>query len=61
MIVIVNDGSNDNTVKEVKKKMVENEAERKASIVLLSHPVNRGGGAANKTGITFLQQNHEEL
>jgi len=41
-IIVVDDGSNDNTVEIVK---------RKEDIVLVQHPINRGYGAALKTGI----------
>lgn len=56
-IVVVNDGSRDSTVSVVEEKI----AERKAHIVLISHPINRGGGAANKTGIAFLQKHAKEM
>jgi len=59
-IVIVNDGSTDKTDQEVLQRMREGN-ERKASIILLSHPINRGGWSANKTGLAFLRKHHKEL
>ncbi len=57
-IVIVNDGSTDNTVEEIKKKQ---EKYKEKTIVVISHPINRGGGAANKTGLHFLRHHAKEL
>lgn len=57
-IIVVNDGSSDDTSAIVEQKKVEYPD---ASIILLSHPINRGGGAANKTGLMFLKKNWEHL
>lgn len=57
-IVIVNDGSTDNTLTEIEKKQ---EKYKEKTIVVISHPINRGGGAANKTGLTFLRNHAKEL
>lgn len=35
--------------------------EDNVTILLLSHAINRGGGAANKTGLSFLQSNYDRL
>lgn len=57
-IVIVNDGSMDGTAHIVRKKQ---EQHTHAMILLISHPINRGGGAANKTGFSFIKQYGKEL
>ncbi len=57
-IVIVNDGSRDNTLEEITKKQKQHPEKL---IIVLSHPINRGGGAANKTGILFLKKHYSEL
>ena len=43
LIIVVNDGSTDSTAKEVAK----------TSAILLNHTLNRGVGAATKTGLTY--------
>lgn len=40
-IIVVNDGSNDNTYKQAKS----------TGVIVLKHPINRGKGAATQTGI----------
>lgn len=57
-IVIINDGSMDTTAHVVKEKQSKFP---EASIVLISHTINRGGGAANKTGFAFLETHYKEL
>ncbi len=58
-IVIVNDGSQDDTIAQVeeKKKLYTNQA----GIYILSHMINRGGWAANKTWLQFIQQYQSQL
>lgn len=57
-IVIVNDGSRDNTLAEIRKKQQQHADKQ---IIVLSHAINRGGGAANKTGILFMKKYYPEL
>jgi len=45
-LILVNDGSTDNT-----QKVMESAAKQRENITLISHAVNRGGGAARNTGI----------
>jgi len=52
-IVIVNDGSRDNTVQIITEKIDKN---KDKNIVLISHDINRGGGSANKTWFEFLKE-----
>ncbi|MBP8016587.1 DUF2304 family protein [Candidatus Gracilibacteria bacterium] len=52
-ILIVNDGSTDNTLNVVSQKKFKY---KKSNIIILSHLINRGGGAANKTGFEFLRK-----
>ena len=59
-IIIVDDGSTDKTHEEVQKR-IETYADNDVNIILLSHSINRGGGAANKTGIQFLKRHHKEI
>ncbi|MDD2487250.1 MAG: DUF2304 family protein [Candidatus Gracilibacteria bacterium] len=57
-IVIVNDGSVDNTVRSVLDKKLQHDG---SDIILLSHLINRGGGSANKTGFEFLRRYGDSL
>lgn len=50
-VVVINDGSVDDTQKEVSK----------ANIKLLSHIINRGLGAAIKTGLTYAKENNFDI
>lgn len=52
-IVVVNDGSIDETANIVSEKIVQYDNQR---IILLSHLINRGGWAANKTGFQFIKK-----
>jgi len=52
-IIIVNDGSSDNTGKIIKDFISKN---KKNHILLLTHLINRGWWAANKTGFEFLKK-----
>ena len=49
-ILIVNDGSKDNT-----KNIIMTLQQQYPGILLINHPINRGGGAANKTGFLFFK------
>lgn len=57
-ILIVNDGSRDNC-----KDIVSEKQKQYPQILLLmaSHTINRGGGAANQTGYNFIKRYGEEL
>ncbi|HMS91499.1 MAG TPA: DUF2304 family protein [Candidatus Absconditabacterales bacterium] len=57
-LVLVNDGSSDTTLEilEEKKKQYPN-----ILIIILSHTINRGGGAANQTGYNFIKKYGDEL
>lgn len=53
-IIIVNDGSDDNTLKIVRSiPKPEN-----ANIIIISHPVNKGKGQALKTGFEYILKNN---
>lgn len=57
-ILVINDGSQDNTeevIKEKQKKYADK------LIMLASHDINRGGGAANQTGYNFIKKYWDEL
>ncbi|HRX63979.1 MAG TPA: DUF2304 family protein [Candidatus Absconditabacterales bacterium] len=57
-IVFVNDGSKDNTLEvlDTKKKKYKD-----CLFIIISHDINRGGGAANQTGYRFIQDYSTEL
>ncbi|HKL43790.1 MAG TPA: DUF2304 family protein [Candidatus Absconditabacterales bacterium] len=57
-MVFVDDGSKDNTLEilEQKKKQHKN-----CLFVIISHTINRGGGAANQSGYKFIQTHAKEL
>lgn len=57
-IVVVNDGSKDDTISVVEAKIQEY---KDASIYLINHIINRGWGAANKTWFQFIQSYKKEL
>ncbi len=50
-IVVVNDGSQDNTA----------EVASKHTVHVLSHLINRGAGAATKTGLEYTKEQHAEV
>ena len=57
-IVLINDGSSDNTLhvlQEKKKQYPE------FLLIILDHTINRGGGAANQTGYNFIKKYGDEL
>lgn len=57
-LVLINDGSSDNTLQvleDKKKKYPE------AFIIILSHTINRWGGAANQTWYNFIKKYGDEL
>lgn len=57
-ILIVNDWSQDNSLKEVQKKQKQYPDKL---ILLASHTINRGGGAANQTWYNFIKKYWEKL
>ena len=57
-IVIVNDWSRDNTLEVLKQKKAENPD---CLFIILSHTINRWGGAANQTWYKFIQTYAKEL
>lgn len=57
-ILIVNDGSRDNTISEVNKIKA---AYPDALIILVNHMINRRHGAGNKTGIEFFRRYGDQL
>jgi glycosyltransferase involved in cell wall biosynthesis len=52
-LVIINDGSTDNTAEILK----EFEAQRNKKITIITHPINKGKGEALKTGFDFVVKN----
>lgn len=52
-ILVINDGSQDNTEEIIKNK--QSKYSNKL-IMLASHDINRGGGAANQTGYNFIKK-----
>ena len=50
-VVVINDGSSDNTQSEV----------RRAGIPIINHVINRGLGAAIKTGIAYASVNKADI
>lgn len=52
-IIVVNDGSRDNTVQVVNERAIKH---KDKNIVLISHDINRGAGSANKTWFEFLKK-----
>ncbi|MDR0282159.1 MAG: DUF2304 family protein, partial [Candidatus Peribacteria bacterium] len=57
-LIFVNDSSRDhslNILEQLKTKHPE------CLFIICSHPINRGGGAANKTGFTFIKQHADVL
>lgn len=57
-IIIINDGSQDNTLSIIEKKKAEYP---ECMILAFSHMINRGGGAANQTGYNFVKTYWELL
>jgi glycosyltransferase involved in cell wall biosynthesis len=57
-ILLVNDGSSDNTLEILEQKKAEYP---QALIIIASHTINRGGGAANQTGYNFVKKYGEKL
>ena len=56
--LFINDGSNDTSL-ELLEELQATHPE--CDIIICSHPINRGGGAANKTGFSFIKQHHQLL
>lgn len=57
-LVLINDGSSDNTLSIFQDKKKEYPD---ALIIILDHTINRGGGAANQTGYNFIKKYGDEL
>ncbi len=57
-IVLANDGSTDNTLQIMEKKKRQYPD---ALIIILSHTINRGWGAANQTGFNFVKKYGDEM
>ncbi len=57
-IVLINDGSSDNSLSVLEKKRKQYEDKM---IIVLSHTINRGGGAANQTGYNFIKKYGDEM
>lgn len=57
-IILINDGSTDNSLRVMEKKKKQYPD---ALIIILSHTINRGGGAANQTGFNFVKKYGDEL
>ncbi len=57
-MVFINDGSQDASLEILKEKKAEYP---ELMIIILSHTINRGGGAANKTGYSFIKRYAEQL
>jgi cellulose synthase/poly-beta-1,6-N-acetylglucosamine synthase-like glycosyltransferase len=57
-IIAINDGSLDNSLSilQEKKKQYSDKL-----LIIASHIINRGGGAANQTGFNFIKKYHKEL
>jgi glycosyltransferase involved in cell wall biosynthesis len=47
-VIVINDGSKDNTLKEA----------RRAGATVVSHPINRGAGAAAQTGLQYARKHN---
>lgn len=57
-MLFINDGSQDASLEILEQKKTEHP---EAMMIILSHIINRGGGAANKTGYAFIKRYAEEL
>ena len=57
-LVLINDGSSDNTLQILQEKKKQHPD---TLIIILSHTINRGGGAANQTGYNFIKKYGDEL
>lgn len=57
-IVLINDGSSDGTLDVLLNKQKQYHDKM---IIVLSHTINRGGGAANQTGYNFIKMYGDEL
>ncbi|MCX6823010.1 MAG: DUF2304 family protein [candidate division SR1 bacterium] len=57
-IVLINDGSSDNSLSVLEKKRQQYPDKM---IIVLSHTINRGGGAANQTGYNFIKKYGDEM
>ena len=57
-LVLINDWSKDNSLEILREKQKQYPD---CLIIVLSHEINRGGGAANQTGYKFIQDYAEEL
>ena len=57
-IVLINDGSSDNSLSVLEKKRKQYPDKM---LIILSHTINRGGGAANQTGYNFIKKYGDEM
>jgi polyprenyl-phospho-N-acetylgalactosaminyl synthase len=57
-IVLINDGSSDNSLSVLEKKRKQYPDKM---LIVLSHTINRGGGAANQTGYNFIKKYGDEM
>lgn len=57
-ILLINDGSYDNSFQIIKEKQKQY---KDKLILIISHDINRGGGAANQTGYNFIKKYGDEL
>lgn len=57
-MIFINDGSQDASLEVLEQKKTEYP---ELMMIILSHMINRGGGAANKTGYSFIKRYAEQL
>jgi glycosyltransferase involved in cell wall biosynthesis len=57
-LIFVNDGSRDMSLSILEQQQAKHPD---CLFIICSHTINRGGGAANKTGFTFIQQHADKL
>lgn len=57
-MIFINDGSQDTSLEVLEQKKTEYP---ELMMIILSHMINRGGGAANKTGYSFIKRYAEQL
>jgi len=57
-LVLINDGSSDNTLQVLLDKQQQYSNKM---LIVISHTINRGGGAANQSGYNFIKKYGDEL